>query len=84
MALLCCGGHCAGILVPSDKTVTANQYKVVLTDHFHPMMKYFYPDESGLSRMTMLPSIGHDGFDEYENYVNHMLWPSQSPHLNPI
>ena len=47
------------------------------------MMKYFYPDESGLSRMTMLPSIGHDGFDEYENYVNHMLWPSQSPHLNP-
>ncbi len=23
-------------------------------------------------------------FDEYENDVNHMLWPSQSPDLNPI
>ncbi len=23
-------------------------------------------------------------FDEYENDVNHMLWPSQSPDLNPV
>ncbi len=23
-------------------------------------------------------------FDEYENDVNHKLWPSQSPDLNPI
>ena len=22
-------------------------------------------------------------FDEYENSVNHILWPSQSPDLNP-
>ncbi len=36
--------------------VTANQYKVVLSDHLYPMMKHFY----------------------------HMLWPSQSPDLNPI
>ena len=23
-------------------------------------------------------------FDEYEDDVNHMLWPSQSPDLNPV
>ncbi len=23
-------------------------------------------------------------FGECENYVNHMLWPSQSPDLNPV
>ena len=23
-------------------------------------------------------------FDEYENYANHMLWPFQSPDLNPV
>lgn len=28
---------------------TANQYKVVLSGHLYPVMKYFYPpDESGL------------------------------------
>ncbi len=34
--------------------------------------------------MTMPPSIGHEGYYEYENDVNNMLWPSQSPDLNPI
>uniref|UniRef100_A0A3B4TXD6 Uncharacterized protein n=1 Tax=Seriola dumerili TaxID=41447 RepID=A0A3B4TXD6_SERDU len=52
---------------------TANQYKVVRTDHLYPMTKHFYPDESGVT----------EWFDEYENNVNHMLWPSESPDLNP-
>jgi transposase len=37
--------------------------------------------------MTLTPSTGHEWsqwFDEYENYVNHIPWPSQSPDLNPI
>lgn len=28
--------------------VTAKQYKVILSHHFNSMMKYFYPDGSGL------------------------------------
>ena len=28
--------------------VTANQYKVTLTDHLYPMMKHFYSDGRGL------------------------------------
>uniref|UniRef100_A0A0E9W1U0 Uncharacterized protein n=1 Tax=Anguilla anguilla TaxID=7936 RepID=A0A0E9W1U0_ANGAN len=35
-------------------------------------------------RMTMPPSTGQKGLDEYENYMNHMLWPLQSPDLDPI
>ena len=37
--------------------------------------------------MTMPLSIGHEGspkFDEHENDVNHILWPSKSADLNPI
>lgn len=38
--------------------------------------------------MTMPLSIGHEGslngFDEYENEINHMLWPSQSPDVDPF
>ena len=39
--------------------------------------------------MTMPPFIDKGGgvtewFDEYENNVNHVLWPSQSPELNPV
>ncbi len=40
--------HGLGPLVPSEGRVTANQYKVVLSDHLYPMMKNFNPDGSGL------------------------------------
>lgn len=33
----------------AEKRVTANKYKVLLTDHLYPMMKHSYPDgKSGL------------------------------------
>ncbi len=37
-----------GPLVPLEGRVTADQYKVVLSDHLYPVMKHFYPDGSGL------------------------------------
>ncbi len=40
--------HVLGPLVPLEGRATANQYKVVLSDHLYPMMKHFYPDGSGL------------------------------------
>ena len=80
--------HGLGPLVPLEGRVTANQYKVVLSDHLYPMMKHFYPDGSGLFQDANDPIHRERGvtewFDEYENDVNHMLWPSQSPDLNPI
>ena len=51
------------------------------------MMKHFYPDGSGLLQDDNAPihkaQRVTEWFDEYENYVNHMLWPSRSPDLNP-
>ncbi len=80
--------HGLGPLVPLEGRVTANQYKVVLSDHLYPMMKHFYPDGSGLFQDDNAPVHRARGvtewFDEYENDVNHMLWPSQSPDFNPI
>ncbi len=77
-----------GPLVPSEGRVTANQYKVVLSDHLYPVMKHFYLDGSGLFQDDNTPIHRARGvtewFDEYENDVNHMLWSSQSPDLNPI
>lgn len=40
--------HGLGQLVPLQGRVTANQYKVISSDHLYPMIKYFYPDGSGL------------------------------------
>ena len=69
--------HGLGPLVPLEGRVTANQYKVVLSDHLYPMMKHFYPDGSGLFQDDNAPIHRARGvtewFDEYENDVNHML-----------
>ena len=77
-----------GPLVPLEGRVTANQYKVVLSHHLYPMMRHFYPDESGLFQDDNAPIQRARGvtewFDEYENDVNHTLRPSQSPDLNPV
>ncbi len=71
MAMLCCGGHFAGIVwVHLKGRVTANQYKVVLSDHLYPMMKHFYLDGSGLFQDDNAPIHRAGGvtewFDEYE------------------
>ena len=58
--------------------------QVMLIDLLYPAMKHFYPDRSGLSYQD--DSASHPRITEwdyeYENDVNHMLWPSQSLDLN--
>lgn len=39
-------GHCLTPLVPSERRVTANQYRVALSDHLYPVMEQVYPDGS--------------------------------------
>ena len=66
--------------------VTANQYKIVLSDPLYPVMKHFYPDGTGLFQDVPIhraPEVT-EWFDEYENDVNHILWPSKLPDLNQI
>ncbi len=64
------------------------KYEVVLSDHLYAMMKHFYPNGRGLfqddSALVHRAQGVTEWFDEYENDGNHMLWPSQSPDLNPI
>ncbi len=66
--------------------VTANQYDLVLSDHLYSVMKHFYPDEIGLFQDDNAPIHRARGvtewFDVYENDVNNLLWPLQSPDLN--
>lgn len=80
--------HGLGPLVPLEGEVTANEYTVILSDHLYPMMRHFYPDGSGLFQDDNAPLHRSQEvtqwFNENENDVNHMLWPSQSPDLNPI
>ena len=68
-------GHCKSI-------------QIVLSDHLCPMMKPFHPDGSGLFQDDNAPIHRARGvtewFEEYENQVNHILRPSQSPDLIPI
>ncbi len=47
--------HGLGSLVPLEGRVTADQYKVVLSDHLYPVMKHFYPDGSGLFKDDNAP-----------------------------
>lgn len=76
--------HCLGPLVPLEGRVT-----VVQGEHLYLMMKTLYPDGSVLFQDDNAPHPCRawgvtEWFDEYENDICHMLWPSQCPDLNPI
>lgn len=77
--------HGLGPPAPLEGRVTANQYKHILSDRFYPVMKYFYPDARGLFEDDIVPIHRAWGVTVwFESYINHMLWPSQWSHLNPV
>ena len=80
--------HGFGPLVPLERRATALEYKVVLIDDLHPMMKRFYPDGKGLcqnkSTSTHRTGMVTGWLDENEIDVNHMLWSSQPPDLKLV
>lgn len=82
----CWHGLCP--LIVLEETATAYQYKVALSDNFYPLMEHFQPDASGLFQddsASIHWALGVTGwFDEYEDYVNQVLGPSQALNLNPI
>lgn len=87
MALLCCGEHFAGMLhldtlVTLDGSITANHYRLMLTDHLYSMKKHFYPDWSCFfhdeNALTHRAQGLAEFYDEHENDLNHKLWPLQS------
>ena len=91
VALLCCGGHFAGMVWVHLSTQREESLQIN-TKLFWVITFLLWWNISILIwvvsfRMTMpqyICSLGvTECFDEYENDVNHMLWPSQSPDLNP-
>ncbi len=72
--------HGLGPFVPLWGRVDANQQKAALSDHLYPVMKHFCPDGSGLFQDDSAPIHRARGltecFDEDEDDVNQMLWPS--------
>lgn len=82
------GAFCRNTLGPSvtsKRGVTANQHTVVGSDRLQPMIPHFFPGERFFFEDDNAQSLGRDTgcFDEYENDVNYMLWPSQLPDVNP-
>lgn len=61
-----------GWLVSFERRLTAIQYKVILNDHLHHMMKHFFPVGSDLFRDVL------NGLMSLKKGVNHMVCPSQS------
>lgn len=87
---LCYGGHLfiyflnwhdVGLCFLLEWSVTANQYKILLTDHLDPVKKYFYPERTrsfpGWLRPHPQGKRLTEKFNEDENDVN--VWPVYSP-----
>lgn len=59
------------------RSITANQYIVILTLHLYATMENFYPNGSDLFHDTSAPTHRaktlYEWFDEDENNLNHML-----------
>lgn len=72
VALLCCGRHFSGMIWRHWKSIQ------FFWDSLYPMMKLFILMEVVFSRVTLPPSIRHEG-----SRNNHMLWLSELPNLNP-
>lgn len=58
-------------LVPIERSLNANQCKVLLTDQLCTMMKYFHPEGSGLFQNDNNHIM--EWLDEYKNYINYIL-----------
>lgn len=70
-------------VVPLKVRFTANQYKVIPTDHLYPMMKCFYPERSGHVQDDPSP-IHSTGW--LRLWMVWWRWHNglQSPDLNPV
>lgn len=53
-------GYGSGPLVPLEGRLTANQYKVALSDHLYPVVKHLYPAGNGLLSDHHVPFRGLD------------------------
>ena len=61
---------------------------MVLNGHLHPMLQHFFPAGKGVFQDDNAPihiaRVVAQWFDEHDTDVIYLLWPSQSPDLNPI
>lgn len=76
--------HSLGPFVPLEGRVSANQFKVVLSEPLFHMMKHFYPSGSGLFQYDMVPLWpGHEG--PQNGFLSmKMMWIICNALLNPV
>lgn len=92
VALLSCRGiyldflHGLAPLVSLKQNVTANQYKVLQTDHLIPIMKYFSLAGYGFFQDDPTPRVRGltEWFHEDDNNLNCMFRAPQVADLNPV
>lgn len=80
--------HSLGVLVPFLRVTETQTNKAVLRDHLYPILKRSRPDASGVF-LTLPPSIRNkksvnDFIIKMLSVIFYVLWPSQSPDLNPV
>lgn len=80
--------HVLARLVPLEERVTADQYKVLLTDCVYLLRKPFYPGGCGLFQDDSAPLHRtrrlNEWLDEDEDDINPMLQPSRSSNLHQV
>ena len=62
-------------------------YITILNEHLYPMMQHFFLAEKGVfqgNAPVHRAQVVTRWFEEYEDEVTHLTWPSRSPDLNPI
>jgi hypothetical protein len=80
--------YSAGPIITLNGRNTASDYMDSLGNQVHPMVQMLYPNNEAIfqddsSPMHTARSI-HSWFEQYEDALQHLLWPAQSPHLNII
>ncbi len=80
--------HTLGPLVPIEHRLNATAYLSIIADHVHPFMTTVYPSSDSYFLQDNAPchkaQIISDWFLKHDNEFTLLIWPPQSPDLNPI
>jgi len=80
--------YSAGPIITLNGQIAASDFVDVLGNQVRPVVQMFLPNNDAVFQDDILPmhtarSV-HSWFEEHEDALQHLLWPTQSPHLNII
>ncbi|KAK3568343.1 hypothetical protein QTP86_004953 [Hemibagrus guttatus] len=77
-----------GSAIHVDVTLPRTTNRNIVKDHVHPFMEMVFPDGCGLFQQDNVPchkaKMVQEWFDEHKNEFEVLIWPPNSPDLNPI